>query len=108
MQSILHKAQQKLAYWVGSSVVHLGDHNVPNAFMFIDKYTQIYRILLPLCTTLGKLGNVGDYEGIFFNFFFDILFYQGLKEYMDGLGGVEVARRKILRDFFRYLYSYIY
>jgi hypothetical protein len=38
MHKILSRAQKKCGgSWVGSSVVHLGDRNVPNAFMFIDK-----------------------------------------------------------------------
>lgn len=40
MMSILSRCHAKLGSWVGSSVVHLGDHNVPNALMFIDKVTS--------------------------------------------------------------------
>jgi hypothetical protein len=40
MQKILMNVQKKVNHWVGSSVIHLGDHNVPNALNFIDKYTQ--------------------------------------------------------------------
>lgn len=35
MHAILHRAQKSVGSWVGSSVVHMGDHNVPNALMFI-------------------------------------------------------------------------
>lgn len=40
MQQILVRVQGKVQQWVGSSVIHLGDHNVPNSLSFIDKYTQ--------------------------------------------------------------------
>jgi len=35
MHTILHRAQQSVGSWVGSSAIHMGDHNVPNALMFI-------------------------------------------------------------------------
>ena len=40
MQDILLRVQSEVSQWIGSSVIHLGDHNVPNALSFIDKYTQ--------------------------------------------------------------------
>ncbi|KAH8929800.1 hypothetical protein BT69DRAFT_1211080 [Atractiella rhizophila] len=55
MHEILHKAQSSVGYWVGSSVIHMGDHNVPNSHFFLDKYSQIYRICLPVCNVLDQI-----------------------------------------------------
>ena len=41
MHQLLHTTQAKCGSWVGSSLIHLGDSNVPNALMFIDKYSQV-------------------------------------------------------------------
>eukprot|EP01067_Filipodium_phascolosomae_P008329 Filipodium_phascolosomae@DN7053_c0_g1_i1.p1 len=66
IHTILRKVQSKVG-WVGSSTVHLGDHNVPNALLFIDKYTQVPRILSPIVLCLQGLDkisrnpNINDY-----------------------------------------------
>ena len=50
MHEILHHTKKRLcedegSRWIGSSVIHLGDHNVPNALLFIDKYTQVFLLV---------------------------------------------------------------
>ena len=41
MHAILHRAQTNIGSWVGSAAIHMGDHNVPNALMFIGNL--VYR-----------------------------------------------------------------
>ncbi|KAF8592747.1 hypothetical protein K439DRAFT_1379083 [Ramaria rubella] len=91
MHTILHKAQQSIGHWVGSSVIHMGDHNVPNALMFIekDKYTQIYRILLPICNVLSQIPNLMNQPA--------------LATYIETeFGSTDNVYREILGDFFRH------
>ncbi|CAG8535128.1 6296_t:CDS:10, partial [Dentiscutata erythropus] len=93
MHTILHRAQQKAGHWVGSSVIHLGDKNVPNALMFIDKYNQVSRILNPILICLDNIEPlVGKNPGI--------------RTYIsNSFGGVEELTKKILADFFRYAFD---
>lgn len=89
MQVILNRAQRSVGSWVGSSVIHMGDHNVPNSLMFIDKYSQIYRILLPICNTLSQIPKLAENPA--------------LRSYIeDDFGSVESCCREILQDFFRH------
>jgi len=57
--------------------------------MFIDKYSQIYRILLPICTTISQIP--------------DLEKKPALKNYIDAeFGGTDLLIREILCDFFRH------
>ncbi|TFK78571.1 hypothetical protein K466DRAFT_606861, partial [Polyporus arcularius HHB13444] len=89
MHAILNRAQRSIGSWVGSSVIHMGDHNVPNALMFIDKYSQVYRILLPICNTLSQIPSLAENPA--------------LRSYIeDEWGSTEGLSREILADFFRH------
>ncbi|KAG7401115.1 hypothetical protein PHYBOEH_002998 [Phytophthora boehmeriae] len=89
MHSILHRTQKMRPRWVGSSVVHLGDHNVPNALMFIDKYTQISRILSPIVNTVHDIPALAEQPNT--------------RAYIvDSFGGAEELQKRILCDFFKH------
>jgi hypothetical protein len=126
MHAILNRAQKSLGGWVGSSVIHMGDHNVPNALMFIgmsaspsssycpladtntnpptphtrahtptlhiDKYSQIYRILLPICNALSQLPTLYNSPA--------------LRAYIDAeYGSLDALYLDILGDFFRHAFD---
>ncbi|OBZ83438.1 hypothetical protein A0J61_08515 [Choanephora cucurbitarum] len=89
IHKILNRVHKKCGSWVGSSVVHLGDKNVPNSFMFIDKYNQVARILTPIVSTLDKL----DY----FENDVDLLDYV-----KNTYGSIEQCKKDILYDLFTF------
>lgn len=92
MHEILSHTQHRLGGWVGSSVIHLGDHNVPNTLTFIDKYTQVARILGPIVITLHNLETACKES-------------EGLNRYLHAYGGIEKAKKDILHDFFTHAFD---
>jgi len=88
MSSILHKTHAQVQRWVGLSVVHLGDRDVPNALIFIDKYTQVSRILGPIGQCVDRLDALDTEPQI--------------HEMFESLGGVDHLKKSILQDFFKH------
>ncbi|KAJ2715405.1 hypothetical protein H4R19_001223 [Coemansia spiralis] len=94
--TILHRTQKAVGHWVGSAMIHLGDRNVPNALMFIDKYNQVSSILNPIVRVLEFLeareadqrAGTGADDGV-----------AGFIEAR--FGSIAKAKRLILADFFR-------
>lgn len=60
MYRILSVCKQQCSSWIGSSVVHLGDDAVPNALFFLDKYTQVPSILIPIDRVLLQIDRFGS------------------------------------------------
>jgi len=88
MRQVLHQTQQRVGKWIGSSVVHLGDNNVPNALTFIDKYTQVASILNPIVLVLRQIPELHKNPQV--------------ASYIDTqFGGCDRLAKDILLDFFR-------
>jgi Protein of unknown function (DUF2009) len=57
--------------------------------VILDKYSQVYRILLPICNTLSQIPRINESSG--------------LRNYIEGeFGSAETLTREILGDFFRH------
>ena len=101
MHKILSKVQSASSErWVGLSVIHLGDRDVPNALVFIDKYTQIPRLLSPIANCVHtlldlqrecQLGTASEQNNAFFNGYIKAEW-----------GSVDGVTQQILSDFFKH------
>ena len=90
MTNLLNQTQQEAGgAWVGLSVIHLGDRDVPNALIFIDKYTQIPRFLSPIVHFIQGLPELCRDERIL--------------EYVETeFGSVEALKMTVLADYFKF------
>lgn len=90
MRALLNSTQQEAgSAWVGLSVIHLGDRDVPNALIFIDKYTQIPRFLNPIVSFIQGLPELCEDERI--------------HTYIrDNFGSQERLKLMVLADYFKH------
>lgn len=94
MRRILGRAQKESGQaWVGLSVVHLGDRDVPNALVFIDKYTQVPRILAPVALVVKAVNQL-------------CLTEPAVLDYCkDAFGSPKILELEILADFFKHAFD---
>lgn len=87
MHIVLERTRKHVGSWVGSTVIHMGDHNVPNALMFIDKYAQVHRILSPIVNVIKYIKEMPWKN-------------TQVERYFQELGGPDNVCVTILADFF--------
>lgn len=91
MRHLLSQVQKDAgAPWVGLSVIHLGDRDVPNALIFIDKYTQIPRFLRPIVDFIDGLDGLCSTN-------------QGIGAYVSQeFGSLDQLKMLVLSDYFKH------
>lgn len=91
MRQLLSQVQREAGSpWVGLSVIHLGDRDVPNALIFIDKYTQIPRFLRPLVDFVDGLDAMCSSN-------------DGIGAYITKeFGGIDQLKMMVLCDYFKH------
>ncbi|ANB15508.1 hypothetical protein AWJ20_3136 [Sugiyamaella lignohabitans] len=92
MHNIIRRSQERTGQWIGSSVVHLGDHTVPNALFFLDKYLQVPRILTPVFIAVSNMDRIAR----------DPYVHEWISSQF---GSVEDLKTTILCDFFRHAFD---
>eukprot|EP01119_Soliformovum_irregulare_P000387 TRINITY_DN10267_c0_g1_i1.p1 TRINITY_DN10267_c0_g1~~TRINITY_DN10267_c0_g1_i1.p1 ORF type:complete len:561 (-),score=171.02 TRINITY_DN10267_c0_g1_i1:18-1700(-) len=92
MHAILSNVKRSVGGWVGSSVIHLGDTAVPSPLVFIDKYTQVTRIINPIILTLEEIETLDKNPNVH-------------KFIESAFNGIENLRKIILCDFFRHAFD---
>jgi len=98
MQASLREAHQIMGGWVGIKVVHLGDRDVPNALVFIDKYTIIPKMLTPVVQTIERLFAVFDTSVP--------ETHPGVRNLLQSqFGSCEALVQRILSDFFKHAFD---
>eukprot|EP01013_Petalomonas_cantuscygni_P044613 TRINITY_DN923_c0_g1_i1.p1 TRINITY_DN923_c0_g1~~TRINITY_DN923_c0_g1_i1.p1 ORF type:complete len:533 (+),score=117.40 TRINITY_DN923_c0_g1_i1:153-1751(+) len=55
MSKVLQIVAKEHGALVGSEKVHIGDDQVPNALIFVDKYCQVARIITPILRTIDHV-----------------------------------------------------
>jgi len=65
LQKILQRTKSELGgVWVGSDRIHLGDHQVPSGLYFLDKYTQVPRIVNPILRVISFIDEAATTKGL--------------------------------------------